>query len=74
MYTLLYLKWITNVLHTQGTLLSVTCWPGRERVYVYGRMDTRLRMTEAPHCWPETSTALLPGYTPIQNVFGVKIK
>ena len=37
-----------------------------------GRMDTRIYMAESLHCSPETITTLLFGYTPIQNVFGVK--
>ena len=37
-----------------------------------GRMDTCLCMTESLHCSSETVTRLLIGYTPIQNVFGVK--
>ena len=36
------------------------------------RMDTCICMAESLHCSPETITILLIGYTPIQNVFGVK--
>ena len=31
-----------------------------------------LKMAESLHCSPETITTLLIGYTPIENVFGVK--
>ena len=31
-----------------------------------------LRKAESLHCSPETITTLLIGYTPIENVFGVK--
>ena len=34
---------------------------------VWGRMDTRVHMTEFLSCSPETTTSLLMGYTPIQN-------
>ena len=35
-------------------------------------MDTCICMAESLHCSPEIMTTLLIGYTPIQNVFGVK--
>ena len=35
-------------------------------------MGTCICMAESLHCSPETTTTLLIGYTPIQNVFGVK--
>ena len=41
---------------------------------VWGRMDTCMYMTESFCCSPETTTALLIGYTPMQNVFGLKEK
>ena len=34
---------------------------------VWGRMDTCIRMAESLLCSPETTTALLIGYTPVQN-------
>ena len=37
------------------------------------RMDTCTCMAESLCCSPETTTALLVSYTPIQNVFSVKI-
>ena len=36
------------------------------------RMDTCICMAESLHCSPETITTFLIGYTPKQNVFGVK--
>ena len=37
-------------------------------------MDTCIRMAESLSGSPETITMLLIGYTPVQNVFGVKKK
>ena len=37
-------------------------------------MDTCIRVTESLPCSPKTTTTLLIGYIPIQNVFGVKKK
>ena len=39
---------------------------------VCGRTNTCLHMAEFLHCSPETIQTLLIGYTPVQNVFGVK--
>ena len=36
------------------------------------RMDTCICMAESFHCSSETITTLLTGYTPIQNVIGIK--
>ena len=36
------------------------------------RIDTCIWMTESLHCSPKTITTFLIGYTPKQNVFGVK--
>ena len=41
---------------------------------IWGRMDTCIGMAESIHCSPETITTLLISCTPIQNVFGVKLK
>jgi len=41
---------------------------------VWERMDICMCMAESPHCSPETNTTLLIGYSPIQNVFGIKNK
>ena len=41
---------------------------------IRGKMDTCTHMAESFHCSPETIITLLTGYTPIQNVFGVKKK
>ena len=73
-YTLLYLKWITNKMYciAQGTLLNVMCQPGWEGFG--GRMDTCICMAESLHGSPGTITTLLIGYTPKQNVFGIQNK
>ena len=39
---------------------------------VWGRMDTCVCVAESLCCPPETITTLLIGFTPIQNVLGVK--
>ena len=39
---------------------------------IEGRTDTCICMAKSLHCSPENITILLTGYTPIQNVFGVK--
>ena len=39
---------------------------------VWERMDTYICMAESLHCSSETITTLSIGYTPVQNVFGVK--
>ena len=56
MYTLLYLKWITNKDLLFNTWNSVQ-WERR-----LGRMDTC--MAESLCCLPETIITLLIGYTP----------
>src|SRR5574337_463747 len=59
MYTLLYLKWITNKDLLYSTCNSTQCyvpaWMGR----VWGTMDTCICMAKSPHCPPETITTLL---------------
>ena len=67
MYTLLYLKWITNQGPTLWNMgLCHTC--GRlDRRGVWGRMDTRIRMAESLHRSLETITTLLISHTQIQN-------
>ena len=68
---LLYLKWIISKdLLYSTALLIVMCQPGleggwRENGYVY-------MYPESLHYSPETIKTLLIGYSPIQNVFGVK--
>ena len=68
MYTLLYLKWITNMnlaYIAQGTLLNIMWQPGWEGGW--GRKDTCLCMSESlPHT-PDTVTTLLIDCMPIQN-------
>ena len=48
-------------------LCSMLCGSLNERG-VWGRMDTCICMAESLHHSPETITALLIGYTPIQNL------
>ena len=43
-----------------------------DRRRVLGRVDTCIHTTEPFHSLPETITVLLIGYTPVQDVFGVK--
>ena len=66
MYTLLYLKWITN----KDLLLefcSMLCGSLDGRG-VWGRMDTCICMAETLHCSPETATILFVSLqTPIEN-------
>ena len=67
MYTMLYLKQITNknLLYTHGTLLNVMCQPGQRGIR--GRMDTCVCMTEYLQFSPETITMRLIIYTPIKD-------
>ena len=75
MYTLLYLKWITNKDLLSSTWNSAQCYrPSWDGSGVWGRMDPCLCTAESLHCSSETTTTLLTGYTPIQKVFGVKKK
>ena len=66
MYTLLYLKWLTNkvLLYSTGNSAQrhMAAWMGGK---FGGRMDTYICMAESLCCLPENSTALLIGYTPI---------
>ena len=67
-YTLLYLKWITNKDLLQSTWSSAQChvaaWMGGG---FEGRLDTCVCVTESLWHSRETITALLTSYTPIQN-------
>ena len=62
MYTLLYLKWITNkdLLYSTGNSAGchVAAWMER----VWGRMDYMYRILEPLHCSPETITTLFIVY------------
>ena len=66
-YTLLYLKWITNkdlLYHTGNSAQCyVAAWMGGE--FGGARIHGYVRMAEVLCCVPETITALLIGYTPI---------
>ena len=69
MYTLLlvHFKWPINkvLLQSAGNSAHVMWPPGWEESW--GRMDTCICVAETLSCPPETITALLTGYTPIQN-------
>ena len=65
MYTLLYLKWITNKDLPYSTWNSAQCFLDQKGVW--GRMDTCICMAESLRCSAETTTTLLIGYIPIQN-------
>ena len=68
MYMLLYLKWITNkdLLYSTGNSAQMV-YGSLDEKDVWGRMDTCICMAETLCCPPETITALLIGYTSIQN-------
>ena len=66
MYTLLYLKWITNkdlLYHTWNSVM----WQPEWRRVVWGRIDTCICMAEFMCCPLETNITLLINYTPIKN-------
>ena len=64
MYTLLYLKWITNKDPLYSIWNSIQCYVvSLDKRRVWGRVDTCI--TESLCCPPETITTLLTGYTPI---------
>ena len=67
MYTLLYLKWITNKALLHRGLCSRLCG-SLDGGGVWRRMDTCICMTEPLHCPPETITTLLIYYIPVQNL------
>ena len=70
MFTLLYLKWITNkdllLVLEHRELCSMLCG-SLDGTGVWGRMDTCIYMADFLCCSPETTTTLLISYTPIQN-------
>ena len=81
MYTLLYLKWITNkdlLYSTWNSAQSyVAAWAGEEfgREFSTGKsrgqrsiMGSSICMAESLHCSPETITTLLISYTLTQNL------
>ena len=68
MYTLLYLKWITNRKLLYSTWNSAQCYvPAWSGEGFEGRMDMCICVAESLCCSPETTTILSTGYTPIQN-------
>ena len=66
-YTLLYVKGISNKVLLYSTGNSAQCyiaaWMGGE----FGRIDTCIHMTESLCCPPKTITTLLISCIPIQN-------
>ena len=66
-YTLLYLKWITNKVLLYNIGNSVQCYVAAWMGGVWWRMDTCICMAESLCYPPETITTLLIGYNPIQN-------
>ena len=70
MYTLLYLKWITNRHLLYSTLLNVMCQPRWEGCL--GENEYIISTTESLHSSPETITTLLISCTLIQNVLALK--
>ena len=74
MYTLLYLKWVTNQNLLYSTQNSAQCYVP---VWMDGRYWRRVDICiyiaeESLHCSLETIATLLISYTSIQNAFGVK--
>ena len=67
MYTLLYLKWITNKDPHYNTWNSAQCCGRLDGKGVWGRKDTCICMAESLYCLPETITILLIGYNPKQD-------
>ena len=65
MYTLIYLKWITNkeILCSPGNSTQCMWQPGCRGGL--GRIDTCKYIAESLSCPPETITTLLTGYTSI---------
>ena len=72
MYTVLYLKCITNKNLVYSTWNSAQRYVPAWMWGIWGRMV--ICMAESFHCSSETITTLLISYTPIQNVFGIKKK
>ena len=74
MYTVLYLKRITNKHLLQSTGNSAQCyvaaWMGGE----FGGEWIRVGMAESLCCSPETITTLLISYTPKQKVLKINLK
>ena len=66
-YTLLYLKWITNKVLLCSTGSSAQCYAAAWMGGDLGKMHASIRMAESLHCPPETVTTLLTGYAPTQN-------
>ena len=62
MYTLIYLKWITNTVLLYSTGNSAQCFVAAGMGRVWGRMDSCMYRTESLGCPLETITTLLICY------------
>ena len=74
MYTLLYLKWVTNKDLLYSTWNSAQYYVAAGWEGVWGRMETCICMAESLCCSPETITILLISYTLIQEKSSKQIK
>ena len=70
MYTVLYLKRITNKDLLYSTWNSVQCYMPAWMGAAFG--GARICVAESLHCLPETIITLLISYTTTQNIFSVK--
>ena len=66
MYTLLYLKWITNKDLLSSTGNSAQCDVAAWMEGSLGEMDSYVCLAESLHCSPKTITLFI-SYAPIQN-------
>ena len=67
-YSSVYMTFPKSLAH--GALLNVMCrLVGKG---VWGRMDIHMPVADSLCCSPETTTTLVIGYIPAQNVFGVR--
>ena len=71
MYTVLYLKWITNKDLSYSTWNSVQCYAPAWMGVGFG--GAGIRVAESLHCSPEIITTLFISYTTTQNVFSVVV-
>ena len=69
MYTVLYLKWITNKDLSYSTWNSAQCYAPAWKGVGFG--GAGIRVAESLHCSPEIITTLFVSYTTTQNVFSV---
>ena len=72
MYTMLYLKWITNRNLLYSTWNSAQCYLPFWTRGARGTMYTYVYVAESLHYSPEAITTLIIGYTPTQSALGGK--